>query len=82
MNTTTIGASHIPGLFETQPLRLRAELPALPRAPYATHDFLVPNPRPDLTGDVPAQPARAERRSYIEPDSMFWHPEAQADDAA
>jgi hypothetical protein len=42
------------------PLRLRAQLPALTHAPTrppprparAAHDFLVPNPRPDLTTDA------------------------------
>jgi hypothetical protein len=38
------------------PLRHRAELPALPAAArvftcHAEHDFLVPNPRPDLVLD-------------------------------
>ena len=40
------------------PLRLRAQLPTLaathppPRPARAAHDFLVPNPRPDLTPDA------------------------------
>ncbi len=40
------------------PLRLRAQLPALatthppPRPARPAHDFLVPNPRPDLTTDA------------------------------
>lgn len=43
--------------LDAQPLRFRAELPTL-RTPAgaftssATHDFLVPNPRPDLTGEA------------------------------
>ena len=43
--------------MDTKPLRFRAELPAtraMPRfldATTAAHDFLVPNPRPDLTMD-------------------------------
>ena len=50
-----------PGLTrrDDQPLLLRAALPALggswprPRpATAAAHDFLVPNPRPDLTTDL------------------------------
>lgn len=34
-------------------MRIRAELPAVTalRSPNATHDFLVPNPRPDLILD-------------------------------
>jgi hypothetical protein len=49
---------HHPGFTDTQALRHRAELPAirtLLRGPYARmaeHDFLVPNPRPDLTCDA------------------------------
>jgi hypothetical protein len=39
-----------------EPLRTRAALPALrgtwPRPRPAAHDFLVPNPRPDLTTDL------------------------------
>lgn len=83
MNTTTIGASHIPGLFERQTFRHRAELPALRAIPHeAMHDFLVPNPRPDLTDEPAAQPEYGERRHFIEPDSIFWSPESQAGDAA
>ena len=43
---------------DAEPLRFRAELPAsaVPRrvtpAPAPMHDFLVPNPRPDLIADV------------------------------
>ncbi len=87
--TTTTGATRIPGSFETQPIRLRAELPALPRSAYApAHDFLVPNPRPDLSGAteasaaLPAQADFTRRPRLIEPDSIFWSPAAQSSDAA
>ena len=42
---------------DAAPLRFRAELPAVnaptrrAAAPAAEHDFLVPNPRPDLSTD-------------------------------
>jgi hypothetical protein len=45
-------------MTDTKPLRFRAELPAViapahPALPAtAAHDFLVPNPRPDLVSDV------------------------------
>jgi hypothetical protein len=66
------------------PIRQRADLPALRGIPAAApHDFLVPNLRPDLT-DAPAQPRerQAESPRFIEPDSIFWSPEAEAGDAA
>ncbi len=58
MNTPT--ALLKPRLRRTpaKPLHLRAELPAIwhaasPLRPAtAAHDFLVPNPRPDLTTDL------------------------------
>jgi hypothetical protein len=43
--------------IDAQPLRFRAELPAVTaarpamRTPLAVHDFLVANPRPDLIAD-------------------------------
>lgn len=66
------------------PIRQRADLPALRGIPTtATHDFLVPNLRPDLTAESTrprARPQPTER--FIEPDSIFWSPEAEAGDAA
>ena len=87
MNTATQRTSHIPGLFEPPALRLRAALPARQRtAPGPVmHDFLVTNPRPDLSDDAPTSEAPAdhcERRRCIEPDSIFWSPETHAGDAA
>lgn len=81
MNTHAIGASHTHRLFEPQALRLRAELPAVTSTPSHTamHDFLVPNLRPDLTGDARE---REQRRRFIEPDSIFWSPASDTDDAA
>jgi hypothetical protein len=32
-------------------------IPAMPRGQPATHDFLIPNPRPDLTPVAPADAA-------------------------
>ncbi|MCX6954084.1 MAG: hypothetical protein NTV51_18190 [Verrucomicrobia bacterium] len=76
MNITTIGASPTH--------RLPAEFPAWSQPPQlaALHDFLVPNPRPDLAAEPPAQPRPRARRRYDEPDSMFWSPESHAGDAA
>ena len=58
MNTSTARTiPHQTSLTHQEPFRFRAELPAI-TAPYppawmstATHDFLVPNPRPDLITD-------------------------------
>jgi hypothetical protein len=58
MKTPTLRLQSRPRHIDTAPLRLRAELPALRPAPcalrpaQAAHDFLVPNPRPDLTLDA------------------------------
>ena len=65
MNTPThrLPARH--RYLDGEPLRFRAELPAviarprLPQAAFAQHDFLVPNPRPDLTREI--TPAVLER---------------------
>ena len=63
MNTRT--APHRPLRHtDTEPLRLRAQLPAVrmprPAAPappaVAMHDFLVPNPRPDLVAETRGLP--------------------------
>jgi hypothetical protein len=57
MNATIDRLAHHPDHIDAQPLRFRAELPAvrgrppLPAVCDAAHDFLVPNPRPDLTFD-------------------------------
>ncbi len=57
MKTPTIRLQPRPRHIDTEPLRFRVELPALRAAPcallpaQAKHDFLVPNPRPDLTLD-------------------------------
>ena len=81
MKTDPTGASPIHRRPEAPAFRLRAEFPALTGA--ARHDFLVPNPRPDLTGSAPAaRPQRQDRRPFIEPDSIFWCPETHAGDAA
>ena len=56
MNTTTIRPDR-PRHIDLEPPRFRAELPAVRLSPChlrpaaAQHDFLVPNPRPDLTID-------------------------------
>ena len=86
MNTDPTGASPLHRRPEPPPLRLRGEwsVPVSAPSPAAEHDFLVPNPRPDLTAG-PALAARlehVERRSVIEPDSIFWCPESHAGDAA
>jgi hypothetical protein len=52
--------------LETIPLRLLG-------APDTQHDFLVPNPRPDLS-ELVAAPAPRACRVAVDPDSMFWHP--------
>ena len=58
MNTTTLRPQPRPRRTTAEPLRSRAELPAIWHLPnplrpaQATHDFLVPNPRPDLTTDL------------------------------
>lgn len=59
MNTpTALPPRRPPGFRPAHPLRLRAELPAIGTRPRvivpatAGHDFLVPNPRPDLTMDL------------------------------
>jgi hypothetical protein len=61
--------------LETTPLPHRSETPALRLvgAPTARHDFLVPNPRPDLSEPVAAV-AGSARRNAFDPDSMFWNP--------
>ena len=54
MNTTTARPlRHRPIKARLEPIWLRAEFPpaAMPPAVHATHDFLVPNPRPDLIFD-------------------------------
>jgi hypothetical protein len=59
MNTpTTRTKPHRRGFSAMQPLRIRAELRPItaPRRPatlaaFAENDFLVSNPRPDLTAD-------------------------------
>ncbi|MES2694648.1 MAG: hypothetical protein V4773_14325 [Verrucomicrobiota bacterium] len=57
MKTATAPTLHQRPLLRTERLRQRADLPAIrPAAPFAIasraeHDFLVPNPRPDLTLD-------------------------------
>jgi hypothetical protein len=44
--------------IDREPLRFRGQLPAIsapspsPVRSHAVHDFLVPNPRPDLTAEV------------------------------
>ncbi len=63
--------------LDTTPLPRRSETPALRLlgAPAAEHDFLVPNPRPDLSELVAALAAPAPARQVaFDPDSMFWHP--------
>lgn len=86
MKPTTHEAALIPGMFASPSLRLSAESPALTdeTALAAMHDFLVPNPRPDLSrdGDAFACPTRRTRRHDFEPDSIFWSPESDAGDAA
>ena len=58
MNTTTARPNPRSRHSDMEPLRFRAELPTVsmhrhPLIPLgATHDFLVPNPRPDLTLDL------------------------------
>ena len=59
MNTPTARLNYRrrPGFAEIESLRFRAELPVVSAPPRtasiatAGHDFLVPNPRPDLTTD-------------------------------
>jgi hypothetical protein len=57
MKTPTVLTLPCPHRAEP-PLRFRAQLPALagwpppPKPQRAAHDFLVPNPRPDLTTDL------------------------------
>ena len=84
MNNDPLGANHNRRRFEPPALRLRAEWPALTGAPARTaqHDFLVPNPRPDLSAAPCARPQPAERPCFADPDSMFWNPESHAGDAA
>ena len=83
MNTDPLGASHR-RRFVPPTRRLRAEGPALTGAPARTapHDFLVPNPRPDLSGAPCARPPHAGHPDFADPDSMFWTPEAHTGDAA
>jgi len=58
MNTPTLRLEPRPRRTSAEPLRSRAELPAIWHRPsplrpaHAAHDFLVPNPRPDLTTDL------------------------------
>jgi hypothetical protein len=84
MKTPTTEAASILGLFEPAPLRLGAALPSLPRTHSiaAMHDFLVPVLRPDLSALTEPPPDRIERSRFIDPDSMFWSPEAHGGDAA
>jgi hypothetical protein len=54
MNTTTARPlRHRPTKARLEPIWIRADFqPAtMPPAAHATHDFLVPNPRPDLIFD-------------------------------
>ena len=54
MNTATARPTrHRPTKAQLDPIWHRAQLPAVTIAPgaNATHDFLVPNPRPDLIFD-------------------------------
>ena len=80
MHTDPLGASHSRRRFESPTLRLRAEWPALSAAPARTarHDFLVPNPRPDLSVVPCPRPQPAERPDFADPDSMFWTPASHA----
>ncbi len=59
MNTpTALALPRLPGHRAARPLRLRLDapqaIPVLPalRPTTAAHDFLVPNPRPDLTMEL------------------------------
>lgn len=58
MNTPTLRLHPRPRRTPADPLRSRAESPAIWHHPnplrpaQAGHDFLVPNPRPDLTTDL------------------------------
>ena len=81
MNPPAVRASHLPEIFQPPTLRLRAELPALtaPCAEVTAHDFLVPILRPEFLSD---SLDCAEDRPFIEPDSIFWSPDAQTGDAA
>jgi hypothetical protein len=81
MNPPALRASHLHELFQQPTLRHRAELPALTasRAHVTTHDFLVPILRPELLSDTQDC---TEDRPFIEPDSIFWSPDAQTGDAA
>lgn len=66
------------------PIRRRADLPALRGIPdTAHHDFLVTNLCPDLIAE-PTHPREQalEQPRFVEPDSIFWSPEAEAGDAA
>jgi len=80
MKTYATDARPFPDLTQPPARRLRPELPAV----SAAHDFLVPNPRPDLTRApaLAAPAAREERRRFIEPDSIFWCPVSHDGDAA
>ena len=81
MNPPALRASHLHELFQQPTLPLRTELPALTasRAHVTTHDFLVPILRPELLSDTQDC---TEDRPFIEPDSIFWSPNAQTGDAA
>jgi hypothetical protein len=81
MNPPALRASHLHELFQPPTLRLHAESPALTasRAHVTTHDFLVPILRPEFLSDPQEC---AEDRPFIEPDSIFWSPDAQTGDAA
>lgn len=60
--------------------RLRAEFPVVTAPRHdAQHDFLVPNPRPDLT---PAVATSVTHARFVEADSIFWRPPSWDDDAA
>ncbi len=86
MKPTTHEAALIPGMFASPGLRLPAEPPALTDEPALApiHDFLVPNPRPDLSRDDEslALPTRRALHHDFGPDSIFWSPESGAGDAA
>jgi hypothetical protein len=86
MKTAILETTDLHHRIEIPALRFRAELPALPGlpAPIAPHDFLVPNPRPDLCLDDGAFAGTEPRtaRYDFEPDSIFWSPESDAGDAA
>lgn len=81
MNPPALRDSHLPEIFQPPTLRRRSELPdlATSREHVTTHDFLVPILRPEYLND---SLDCAEDRPFIEPDSIFWSPNAQTGDAA